>query len=179
MAVLPWALAQAVPELQARHAVAALDDVLRRGLLSGEGLAEVRRLVAGRRGAARTSGVWAMVDPRSESPLETFARLDCVAGGVPPDELQVVIRGEDGRFLGRADLGWRRPGGRWLLAEIDGREIHEAPEALLRDRRRQNALLSTDRVTLLRFTAADLGADGRMVRTLRAHLRPSRAVTPS
>lgn len=174
VAQLPWALAQALPGLGTRHAVAVLDDVLRRGLLPAQALGDVRRLVAGRRGAAAARDVWGLVDPRAESPLESFARVDCVAAAVAPDDLQVVVRSADGAFLGRADLGWRLDGHRWLLAEMDGREVHETPDAVLRDRRRQNALLATGRVTLLRFTAADLGASGPLVRTITAALPPHR-----
>ncbi|GCD20044.1 hypothetical protein CTKZ_16060 [Cellulomonas algicola] len=178
VARLPWALAQAVPQLGARHAVAVLDDVLRRGLLPAHGLSDVRRLVERRRGAASVRDVWDLVDPRAESPLETFARVDCIAAGLPPDDLQVVVRSADGTFLGRADLGWRLRDGGWLLAEIDGRDVHEAPEALLRDRRRQNALLATGRVRLLRFTAADLGASRALVRTVAASLACDRRPGP-
>lgn len=170
VATLPWALAQAIPELETRHAVAVLDDTLRRGLLSRGGFAEVRGLVSGRRGAPHARPVWALVDARAESPLESFARLDCVSAGIPPDDLQVVVRGADGRVLGRADLGWRLPDGRWLLVEIDGRDVHEAPQALLRDRRRQNALLATGQVTILRFTSHDLGPDGQLTRSIRRTL---------
>lgn len=167
---LPWALAQAVPEIGRRHALAVLDDVLRRGLLNDSGLEDVRSRVIGRRGAARIGDVWALVDRRAESPLESFARLDCWDAGVPADDVQVTIRDDAGRFVARADLGWKLAGERWLVAEIDGREVHEAPSAVLHDRRRQNAVARTGRVELLRFTAADLGPSGALVRTVRAHL---------
>lgn len=167
---LPWALAQALPELPQRNAVAVLDDVLHRRLLHESELGTVRGLVARRRGAAGTHRLWSLVDGRAESPLESFARLDCVDAGLTPDELQVAVRSADGRVIGRGDLGWRTGADRWLIAEIDGRSVHEEPTALLHDRRRQNALLGTGRVDVVRFTAADLGPDGHLVRTLRARL---------
>jgi hypothetical protein len=135
-------------------------------------------MVERRRGAASVRDVWDLVDPRAESPLETFARLDCIAAGLPPDDLQVVVRAADGTFRGRADLGGRRRDGGGVLGEIDGRGGHEAPEALLRDRRRQNALLATGRVRLLRFTAADLGASRALVRTVAASLACDRRPGP-
>lgn len=171
VASLRWALAQAIPELPRRHAVAVLDDVLHRGVLSQADVDTVRARVSRRRGAVPASSVWAEVDARAESPLESFARLDCSDAGLPPDELQVVIRDDDGRVLGRGDLGWRLPGGRWLIAEIDGRSVHDRPAALLHDRRRQNALVGTGRVEILRFAAADLGPRGRMVSTLPRFLK--------
>ncbi|WP_421735415.1 hypothetical protein [Cellulomonas sp.] len=174
------ALVQALPELPRPHAIAVLDDVLHRGLLSKEDLAGVRLRLRGRRGSAMAASWWQLVDGRAESPLETFARLRCVDAGVPPDELQVEIRSQDGRLLGRGDLGWRLRNGRWLIAEIDGREFHEAPEALLRDRVRQNALITSGRVEVLRFTSDDARSRTVIPMTVRAALtRDSAAQGPS
>ncbi len=158
IAALVPALVQAVPELPRDHAIAVLDDVLHRGLLPRPALDAVRSRVRGRRSSARCDSWWDLVDPRAESPLESFARLQCADAGLPPDELQVEIRASNGRLLGRGDLGWQLGAGRWLVAEIDGREFHETPEAVLHDRRRQNALLATGDVDLLRFTSADIAA---------------------
>ncbi|KQY22149.1 hypothetical protein ASD16_16095 [Cellulomonas sp. Root485] len=164
------ALAQSVPELPRDNAIAVLDDVLFRGLLTGQSLDEVRQRVLGRRGSSRCAEWWDLVDPGAESPLETFARLQCIDAGVAPDRLQVEIRDDDGRFLGRGDLGWQLGGDRWLIAEIDGREFHETPDAVLHDRRRQNALLATGRVELLRFTSADIAARTVIPTAIRAAL---------
>ena len=124
-----------------------------------------------RRGASGCDAWWDLVEPRAESPLETFARLQCTDAGMPPDELQVEIRSAAGHLLGRGDLGWRLDGDRWLIAEIDGREFHESPEAVLHDRRRQNALLTTGRVDLLRFTWPDITARTVIPAAIRAALR--------
>jgi hypothetical protein len=91
------ALIQALPDLPRRHGVAVLDDVLHRGLLTPLGLERVRRGLAGRRGAEEVRGWLDLADARAESPLETFARLECVDAGLPPDELQVEIRSPGGR----------------------------------------------------------------------------------
>ncbi|TQL02995.1 hypothetical protein [Cellulomonas sp. SLBN-39] len=165
---LVHALAQAVPELPRDHAVAVLDDVLRRGLLDADGLDRARGLAVGRRGAARARRWWDLVDARAESPLETFARLQCVDDGVPPDVLQVAVRGPGGAFVARCDMGWRTTDGRWLIGEIDGREFHDVAAALLHDRRRQNAISALGH-TVLRFTSADVGAR-TVPRTVRAAL---------
>lgn len=170
IAALVPALVQALPELPRPHAVAVLDSVLHRGWVTDRTFGLVRERVRGRRGAAGLAAWWSLADRRAESPLETFARLECVDAGVPPDDLQVEIRSLHGRLLGRGDLGWRLPGGRWLIAEIDGREFHERPEALLRDRSRQNALVSTGRVDILRFTAADVSTRGRVPLAIRTAL---------
>lgn len=169
-----WALAQAVPELDRRHAVALMDSAQQRGLLDGRGLARAHDQARGRRGVARTHSWWELSDRRAESPLETFARLDCQDAGVAPDDLQVVIADDAGEFLARGDLGWRLPGGRWLIAEIDGAEVHAAPEALFHDRRRQNRLVASRGVDVLRFTARDLRSAGHVGAEVRAFLARAR-----
>ncbi|WP_345044367.1 hypothetical protein [Georgenia daeguensis] len=82
-----WALAQAVPELPHRNAVAVMDSMLRRGLIDLRCLDRAHLLARGRRGVARTHEWWSEADGRAESPLESFGRVDCIEGGLPPDEL--------------------------------------------------------------------------------------------
>ncbi|MBU4214465.1 MAG: endonuclease domain-containing protein [Actinobacteria bacterium] len=162
-----WALAQAVCELDRRHGIAILDSALQLGLV--ETLHQVRRIVAGRRDAARTRTWWGLVDGRAESPLETEARLQCHDAGMGPDDLQVLVHDDSGRVLARGDLGWRLPNGRWLLVEIDGARPHTQPAALYTDRRRQNAIISTGRFDVLRFTARDL-VNHQVVPTIQSFL---------
>ncbi|MDM7891978.1 endonuclease domain-containing protein [Curtobacterium caseinilyticum] len=59
-------------------------------------------------GAGTLRAALALVRPGSGSPQETRARLGIVRGGLPEPELQVEIRDEHGRFIGRADLAYRR-----------------------------------------------------------------------
>ncbi|ROS79064.1 hypothetical protein [Cellulomonas sp. PhB143] len=151
-----WALAQAVPELPRRNGLAVLDSVLAQRMLTPRGLRRAHDLARGRRGVARTHDLWGLADAGGESPLESFARLECVDAGLPPDRLQLEVRDDDGTFVGRGDLAWWLGDGRWLVAELDGRDVHGSPEAVYADRVRQNAMLSTGRVVLLRFTSADL-----------------------
>ncbi|MFH5824994.1 hypothetical protein [Georgenia sp. AZ-5] len=170
-----WALAQAVPELPRRHAIAVMDSALNKGLVGENGLEEARRLARGRRRVARTHGWWQEADGRAESPLETFGRLDCADNGVAPDALQVEIVDDHGLLLGRGDMGWRCGAGSWLLAEFDGREFHEDLGALLHDRYRQNEMQLEGRVRMLRFTYRDLAFPGQVAGTVRRALtgRPS------
>ncbi|WP_245862296.1 hypothetical protein [Georgenia soli] len=165
-----WALAQAVPELPHRNAVAVMDSMLRRRLIDGPGLERAHALARGRRGVARTHEWWAEADGRAESPLESFGRVDCIEHGVPPDDLQVEILDGDGILLGRGDMGWRLDGGIWLLGELDGRDYHEAPKALLHDRSRQDLLLLHGGARLLRFTAREAAVPGLIARTVRRAL---------
>jgi hypothetical protein len=171
IASLSTALVQALPELPRANAVAVLDDCLRRGFQTPDGLDDVRRRLHSRRGSAGlVRRVFDKVDARAESPLETFARLQCDDAGIPPHELQVEIRTPSGRFIGRGDLGWRMQDGRWLIAEIDGREFHETPEALLRDRQRQNAPVTWGSALVLRFTASDIAVGTAIPTAVRAAL---------
>lgn len=168
---LPVALAQTLCVLPRRHVVAVLDDVLRRGLLDERAVETFLSALAGRRGCRRVR-LWSeLADPRAESPLESLARLSCLDGGVPPDDLQVVVRDGTGRPVARGDMGWRLADGRWLLAELEGKEFHDVPEALLHDRRRQNALVASRAAEVLRFTAEDVTA-ATLAPTIRRTLGP-------
>jgi hypothetical protein len=158
VAPLPEALAQAVLALSTHprgrdHAVAIMDDVLHRGLLTPAGLREARRFTWHRPGAQATRPWWELADGRAESPAETWARLSCRDAGIPPDALQLDRRDAAGRFVGRVDMAWRLADGTWLLVEIDGQAVHGRPGALVRDADRQNRLLTGGDV-LLRFSGS-------------------------
>ncbi|MBD8080489.1 type IV toxin-antitoxin system AbiEi family antitoxin domain-containing protein [Cellulosimicrobium arenosum] len=164
VADIDWAIAQAVPELPRPNGLAVLDSALHLGLLDRSGLDRSHVHARGRRGVALRHALWTLADPRSESPLESFARLDCVDEGVPPHTLQLPVHlGPDSPTL-RADMGWRRADGRWLVAELDGMDVHDAPAAVFADRQRQNTLVATGRLDVLRFTGRDVGTIGRTVR---------------
>lgn len=151
------ALTQAVCELPRRHAVAVLDSAVQQRLVAPDDLASVRTAARGRRGSARLHAWWDLVDGRAQSPPETWARLECVDAGIGPDGLQVPVRDRQGRVVARGDLGWRREDGRLLVVEIDGAGPHSTPEALYRDRDRQNAITQSGTTDLLRFTPRDVG----------------------
>lgn len=167
VATVDYALAQAIPEMARENAVAVLDSVLHLGLLRTHELRGVRRLVRGRRGAKRTHEWWPLVDGRAQSPIETRARLVYVDAGLAPDTLQLPMRGPDGAIIGYGDLAWRRRSGGWIVVEMDGPEFHGSPEALFRDRARQNEAVASGRVTMIRFTGMDLWSPDRMVGTVR------------
>ncbi|MET8319375.1 type IV toxin-antitoxin system AbiEi family antitoxin domain-containing protein [Micromonospora sp. NPDC005189] len=132
-------------------AVSVLDSAVNRRLVTADDLLSIPRLIRGRRGAIAARGYLGEVDGRSQSPLETRARLRCVDGRVGPDALQLEVRDGDGYLLGIGDLGWRGPR---IIAEADGRGPHGVPEAVFADRRRQNRLVNAG-WTVLRFTWSD------------------------
>lgn len=166
-----WAIAQAVPELPRWSGLAVLDAVLREEILDDRGLEIAHAIARGRRGVASRHDLWEHACGLAESPLESAARLDCIDWGVPPHRLQLPVHGSTGRVEARADMAWRLTDGRWLVAEVDGREFHDAPSAAAADRRRQNRLVGGGRFVVLRFTSRDLpDVVGRTVReVLAAH----------
>ena len=164
VASVAWALAQAVPELSRGGGLAVLDSALYRKKLGPATLERAHDLARGRRGIAARHGLWELADARAESPFESVTRLECVEAGVPPDVLQLPLVDAQGRELSRGDMGWRKKDGRWLVAELDGTEVHDTPEAVFRDRTRQNLWVSTGAVDILRFTPRDGGSIGSTVR---------------
>ncbi|WP_230689868.1 type IV toxin-antitoxin system AbiEi family antitoxin domain-containing protein [Catellatospora paridis] len=132
-------------------AVSVLDSALHLGLLAEDDLAELPLLMFGRRGATKARAWIEQADGRAESPLETRARLRCVDAGVPPDELQAVIADASGHALARVDMLWRAAR---LIGEADGGEVHDRPEAVYRDRQRQNDLVHAG-YRIVRFTWSD------------------------
>ncbi|MFD0595366.1 type IV toxin-antitoxin system AbiEi family antitoxin domain-containing protein [Catellatospora coxensis] len=132
-------------------AVSVLDSALHLGLLAEDELAELPALMFGRRGVAVARNWIEQADGRAESPLETRARLRCADAGIPPDDLQASIVGGDGRVLARVDLLWRAAR---LVGEADGGEVHDRPEAVYRDRQRQNDLVNAG-YRVVRFTWSD------------------------
>lgn len=175
------ALAQAIPEVDRKTAIALMDSALHLRLVSTDGLERAHDLARGHRRVARTHGWWAQADGRAESPAETAARITCADAGYPPDALQLVIHDHRGQFLARVQLGWQLPDGRWLLAEVDGVDIHGTPAAVIADLHRQNPLI-TSATVLRRYTGAD-AFTGRVVREVAPVLRaagwrPGRHIPP-
>lgn len=170
VARLDHALAQALPVLPRDNALAVLDDTARRLGMTTARLADVHDLLRGRRGAEQLHALFPLVDPRSESPAESAARLSCHDNGVPPDGLQVKVMA-GGTVVARVDLAWRLPGGRWLIVEIDGIGPHSTARALVRDAPRQNRLLASGDVIVLRFKPSDNARPGGIGRQVAAVLR--------
>jgi very-short-patch-repair endonuclease len=101
-------------------------------------------------GLQSARAVVALIEPRTESPLETALRILLVLAGLPRPEAQVEIAVTGLRF--RADLAYRQ---RQVLLEADGRDRHEAWHRAQADRRRQNLLVNAG-WRVLRFTWDDV-----------------------
>jgi hypothetical protein len=147
-------------------AISVLDSSLNRGFLDDADLGLLAASMAGRRGVVESRRWLDEADGRAESPLESRSRLRCVDGRVPPDELQYPVHDRSGRLLGYGDLAWTRAR---LVAEADGVEPHSQPEAIFRDRRRQNDFANAG-FTVIRFTWQDTVAPDYVPYVVRAAL---------
>jgi very-short-patch-repair endonuclease len=92
-----------------------------------------------------------LIEPATESPMETRVRLLLIRARLPRPEVQVEVRSAEGHFIGRVDLGYRR----WKIAiEYEGdhhRERHQYQQDVTRlNDLRDNGWL------VLRFTAHDV-----------------------
>lgn len=163
--------ARTVADILLRHprlaAVAFLDSALNRGIVTPDDLAAALPMMRRRRGCIDAREYLTEADARAASPLETRVRLRCVDGRVPPDDLQHVIRDDDGFVIAAADLAWLRPK---IIGEADGRQPHGQPEALYRDRRRQNQLAKAG-WRVLRFTWSDTYDPAYIPEVVRSALR--------
>lgn len=139
-------LGRGLPEIEA---VVALDMALHRRITRAHELvcwaARHRRY----RGSSRLVRRLDLVDPASESPMETRLRLLLVLHGLPRPLLQAALYDPSGLFIARTDLYYPR---RRLAIEYDG-GTHR--RSMAGDNRRQNRLLEAG-YRLLRFTAGDI-----------------------
>ena len=104
---------------------------------------------SGAKGIARLRRVLDLAEPKAESPMESRLRMLLVTARLPRPEVQVSIHDDQGRFLGRPDLLYRR---QRLAIEFDGGNHRDR---MVDDNRRQNGLVGAG-FRLLRFTAADV-----------------------
>ncbi|MGH3745567.1 MAG: hypothetical protein ACRDTP_11970 [Mycobacteriales bacterium] len=125
--------------------------VVEQGLARGVDPAIVGGLITpGRRGAVAARRMLGLADARGESPLESAVALALHGARIPEPERQWPI--VTPRLRARLDFAWPE---RMVALEADGVSVHSAPEALLRDRTRQNALAILG-WTILRCTWHDV-----------------------
>ncbi|KAA0098730.1 DUF559 domain-containing protein [Mycolicibacterium sp. P1-18] len=125
-----WTAVEVARTLRRPRALAMLDAALRSGSCTAAGLGRAVDEQKGRRGIVRVRELLAHADGRSESPMESEARLVFIDGGLPTPELQYEIVDRCGD-LWRSDFAW--PTAK-LVAEYDSMQWHASPEALRHDR---------------------------------------------
>jgi len=141
--------------LPRREAVWCVDDALRRNVTTPSALMQVGERRLGGRGDALARERIAEADGVAESMLETIGRLALADGEVPLPQAQFKVHNDVGRLIARLDGAYPE---RRLAVEFDGQSFHSAPEAVFRDRRRQNSL-ELEGWRVLRFTWWDVVHD--------------------
>jgi very-short-patch-repair endonuclease len=154
--------------LSVPDAVAYLDLILARGLVTMPALAAYARQRRGRRGWRKLLRAVELADPAAESVQESRLRVRLVLAGLPKPVSQHVIEKDDGTFAGRVDLAW--PELR-VAVEYDGQH-HSDPDQIHLDRARLNRLVTTDGWIILHITSRRLRNDfGGFVAEVRSAMR--------
>jgi hypothetical protein len=125
-----WTAVELARTMRRPRALAVLDAALYRRSCTPVELRAAVGEQKGRRGIVKVRELLDYVDGRSESPLESEARLVFIDGGLPMPELQYEIIDRCGKVW-RADFAW--PTG-MVVAEYESMEWHATPEALKHDR---------------------------------------------
>lgn len=118
------------------HALAAIDAMTHAGLTTQTEMMEFAARYPRYRGIAQARELIRIVEPRTESPGESWLRLRIIDAGFPRPSAQVVIEVR-GRELYRIDLGY--PDLRIGL-EYDGQEFHDSAEDQKHDAARRDDL---------------------------------------
>jgi hypothetical protein len=119
-----------------RQALAVLDAFMRHCGLTHSDFRGMLARYRGRRGCTQLRELIAYADGRSESPRESWVRMDIIDSGLPVPQLQIWVSVPR---LGRRrlDLGYR---GRKVAIEHEGEEHHSSPEDVAADEVRRDAL---------------------------------------
>jgi hypothetical protein len=166
-----WTAIEVARSLRRPRALATLDAALRSATCTRPELWRAAVEQKGRRGIVAVRNLIALADGRSESAMESEARLAMIDRGLPVPELQFEIIDGNGE-LRRLDFAWLDAR---VAAEYDGVAWHSGPEAMLRDRRRQAALMDVG-WTVVPIVAEDVRLRPReMVARINGQLQRARA----
>ena len=146
-------------------AVGVLDAMVRQELVGLDVLQQLVRSRGGRWGSRKVRKAVDLLDPRAESPPESWVRVACALAGLPPPVPQFAVVHED-VFLGRVDLAW--PDHRVLL-EYEGAHHFDGVQIAKDDAR--YARLVAAGWTVIRIAAHDLRVMDVVVRRVAEALR--------
>lgn len=132
--------------------VAAADSALHSAVVFKDQLTEMLPFFAGWPGADKARRVVEFSDRRSDSPLESAARVVFATRDLPAPDLQTEIVDGDGRFVGEVDFCWP---GRRTIAEADGAGKYETEGTGRKQTIRDNRLRDLG-YKVVRFTWHDL-----------------------
>jgi hypothetical protein len=165
-----WTVVEVARTLRRPRALATLDAVLHIGACTTGELHAAIREQKGRRGIVKVRELVSYADGRSESPMESEARLAFIDGGLPMPELQYSIVDHYGRIW-RVDFAWPDA---MLVAEYDSVEWHVGRDALLHDRLK-TARLQECGWTTVPMTVEDIRGDPLgLVARINGHLSTPR-----
>jgi hypothetical protein len=125
-----WTAVELARALRRPRALAVLDAVLFNQCCTPRDLCAAIDEQKGRRGIVKVRELIEYVDGRSESPLESEARLVFIDGGLPMPEVQYEIVDRCGKVW-RVDFAWPDA---MVVAEYESMEWHATAEALRHDR---------------------------------------------
>jgi hypothetical protein len=131
-----WTAVEVARTLRRPRTLATLDAALHCGACATGDLEAAIREQKGRRGIVKVRELMKHADGRSESPMESEARLVFIDGGLPMPELQYEIVDRCGD-LWRVDFAWPEAK---VVAEYESMEWHASPEALRHDRMKTSRL---------------------------------------
>ncbi|HEX2284116.1 MAG TPA: type IV toxin-antitoxin system AbiEi family antitoxin domain-containing protein [Mycobacterium sp.] len=131
-----WTAVEIARTLRRPRALAILDAALHIQCCTSAELSAAVAEQKGRRGIVKVRDLLAHVDGRSESPLESEARLVFIDGGLPKPELQYEIIDRCGK-LWRVDFAWPDA---MVVAEYESMQWHATPVALKHDRMKTASL---------------------------------------
>ncbi len=118
------------------YALASTDQMARAGLIDIGDLSDLVHHLKGYPGIRQARSLVSLIDPRAESPGESWARLRLHDAGFPTPDLQVVTVDSEGieRRLDMAYLAKK------IGVEFDGRENHSLVRDVVRDSWRRDDL---------------------------------------
>ncbi len=131
-----WTAIEVARTMARPRALATLDAALRSRHCDPIALSRAVVAQSGRRGIVKIRQLLPLADGRSESPMESEARLVMIDGGLPTPVLQHEVIDAAGR-LWRLDFAWPE---KMVAAEYDSDQWHTGAEALRHDREKQAAL---------------------------------------
>jgi hypothetical protein len=168
-----WTAVEVARAVRPPRALATLDAALRSGWCTPAALAGAADQQRGRRGIVSVRSLLPFADSRSESAMESEARLVMLDHGIPRPELQYLIQGRDGQCW-RVDFAW--PDVR-VAAEYDSVEWHAGRSEMLRDKARFAGIQEVG-WTVIPIVAADVRhAPSRLCERIAAHLSRARLVS--
>ncbi len=165
-----WTAVEIARQLRRPRALATLDAALKSTRCSRSEIESAVAEQRGRRGIAAVRELLPVADGRSESAMESEARLVMIDRGLPPPELQYPIRGRDGE-LWRVDFAWPEA---LVAAEYESIDWHAGRDEMLRDKERWGKIQELG-WTIIPIIVPDVRREpDRLAKRIAAHLDRSR-----